>query len=127
MTTGRLLFIDWMKAIGMALIVLGHVGGGLVNHLTPPFYPKQLGVAFFLFATGFSLARDRRPWRELVFRRLFEIFLIGFACALLMSVIGLAQNGDPRESNYLPFLLGLNVVLDFFPANPSTWFIGTYI
>lgn len=125
-TPTRFSFIDWMKTIGMALIVFGHIDGGLIDQRTPPFYPKQLGVAFFMFLTGFSMARDHRPSRVIIPRRLFEIYAIGIAFAALMSVIGLARIGDPAESNYLPFLLGANVAFNFFPANPTTWFIGTY-
>src|SRR4051812_30253172 len=118
MRTERLPFIDWMKCFGMTLIVLGHVAGAYINHLTPPFYPKQLGVAFFLFVAAFSVARDRRPWSEVLFRRLFEVCLFGLAFALLMSAIVFARQADLNESNYLPFLLGANVLLDNFPANP---------
>jgi peptidoglycan/LPS O-acetylase OafA/YrhL len=127
MTTERLPFIDWMKCLGMALIVLGHVGAGWVIHLTPPFNPKQLGVAFFLFATGYSLARERRPSSEVLSRRLFEVYLYGISFALIMSAIEYVRSSNLVESNYLPFLFGINVALDNFPANPTTWYIGTYI
>jgi hypothetical protein len=127
MTTERLSFIDWMKCLGMALIVLGHVGAGWVIHLTPPFNPKQLGVAFFLFATGYSLARERRPSSEVLLRRLFEVYLYGVSFAVLMSAIEYVRISDLVESNYLPFLFGINVALGDFPANPTTWYIGTYI
>jgi hypothetical protein len=30
-------------------------------------------------------------------------------------------------SNYLPFVVGANVLVNAFPANPTTWYIGTYI
>src|SRR3954454_22974175 len=49
-------FVDWMKALGMTVIVYGHVTRAVP--LTAPIYPKQLGVAFFLFASGFTLARE---------------------------------------------------------------------
>jgi peptidoglycan/LPS O-acetylase OafA/YrhL len=127
MTPERLPFVDWMKCLGMALIVLGHVGAGWVIHLTPPFNPKQLGVAFFVFATGYSLARERRPASEVLPRRLFEVYLYGVSFALLMSAIEYVRSSNLAESNYLPFLLGINVALDDFPANPTTWYIGTYI
>jgi peptidoglycan/LPS O-acetylase OafA/YrhL len=127
MKAERLPFIDWMKCLGMALIVLGHVGAGWVIHLTPPFNPKQLGVAFFLFATGYSLARERRPWSEVLPRRLFEVYLYGIAFALLMSAIDWVRISNLDESNYLPFLFGINIALNDFPANPTTWYIGTYI
>ena len=120
-------FIDWMKAIGMSLIVVGHVAGSLINDLTPPIYPKQLGVAFFLFAMGFSLARERRPRWEVVRNRLFEVYLFGLACALLLTGIAYATSGALYASNYLPFLGGANVVFNNFPVNPTTWYIGTYL
>jgi peptidoglycan/LPS O-acetylase OafA/YrhL len=120
-------FIDWMKAIGIILIVVGHVASRLVDWLAPPIYPKQLGVAFFLFAAGFSLAGERRPSWSVVFNRLFEVYLFGLALAVLMSAVVYLQRGDVNESNYLPFLLGINVLFNFFPANPTTWYIGTYL
>jgi hypothetical protein len=55
------------------------------------------------------------------------MFLFGVAIAALLSGIGYAFDGDIRESNYLPFLAGVNVVLNYFPANPTTWFIGMYL
>lgn len=125
--TSRLPFIDWMKAAGMLLIVYGHVVGGISNFVTPPIYQKQLGVAFFLFVAGFSLTRDPRPPRQLVVSRLFEILLIGTLFALGSTVASLAAGGRGQLSNFLPMLGGVNVLRDGFPANPTTWYIGTYI
>jgi fucose 4-O-acetylase-like acetyltransferase len=127
MTKTRLPFLDWMKCLGILLIVFGHVGGRFIDHLTPPIYPKQLGVAFFLFALGFSLARETRGSREVLFNRLFEMYLFGIACALVMSAYAYLQASRLAASNYLPFLLGSNVVFNHFPANPTTWFIGMYL
>ena len=119
--------IDWLKAIGITLIVFGHVAHGAIAGLVPPIYPKQFGVAMFLYASAYGLARERRAsWRAIA-NRLFEIFLFGLAIAGLLSVIGYALDGDIRESNYLPFIGGVNVALDYFPANPTTWFIGMYL
>jgi hypothetical protein len=126
MTRTRLAFIDWMKCAGIVLIVYGHVAGGTINDLTPPIYPKQLGVAFFLFVLGYSLARDTRPVREVLFNRLFEIYFYGLTFALLTSICRFFWDGGLDASNYLPFALGCNVFLNRFPANPTTWFIGTY-
>jgi len=119
--------IDWLKALGITLIILGHLAGGYTNQLTPPVYPKQLGVAFFLFALGYSLSAEKRPSREVVVNRLFEVFLWGLATALTVSVWSYFTRGTIASSNYLPFLLGANVLLNHFPANPTTWYIGTYI
>jgi hypothetical protein len=120
-------FISWMKCLGILLIVYGHVGSASVAMLTPPVLPKQLGVAFFLFALGFSLAREQRSIGRVLFNRLFEIYLFGLSFAVLVSAVSLAAGGGWQRSNYLPFMLGANLLYDNFPANPTTWYIGTYI
>jgi peptidoglycan/LPS O-acetylase OafA/YrhL len=125
--TAREDFIDWMKALGILLIVYGHVAGWTINFYTPPVYPKQLGVAFFIFVAGFSLAREHRPPARAVFNRLFEVYLLGILCALLLTGIGALSHTGLQLSNYFPFLLGANLLFDNFPANPTTWYIGTYI
>jgi hypothetical protein len=120
-------FIDWMKSLGMFLIVYGHVAGDSIMHLTPPIYAKQLGVAFFIFVIGWGLARESRHRVQVVYNRLFPVLLLGLGFAVVMSVLVFIMQGDLNESNYLPFFLGVNVLLDYFPANPTTWYIGTYI
>jgi len=118
--------LDWMKAIGIALIVHGHVAARTAEWLTPPFYPKQVGVALFVFATGFTLARERRSVAQILFNRLFEVMVVALAAAAAMSAVGLVLFHDPAESNYLP-LVGLHVLLGDLPANPTTWYVGTYL
>jgi hypothetical protein len=125
--TARLAFIDWMKAAGMFMIVFGHVVGGPVDYLTPPIYQKQLGVAFFLFVTGYTLARETRPTAQVVVQRLFEMVLVGGAFAVLATLASLMAGGRGQLSNYLPLLFGANVLFNSFPVNPTTWYIGTYI
>jgi hypothetical protein len=120
-------FLDWLKAVGISLIVWGHVAAATTTTWTPPVYPKQLGVAFFVFAMGYTLPQTRRKVWAAVYHRYVEVFLFGSVCALLMSGVGLFQRGDLAESNYLPLVLGLNVFMNAFPANPTTWFIGTYL
>jgi acyltransferase-like protein len=120
-------FIDWMKSLGMLLIVYGHVAGDSIMHLTPPIYAKQLGVAFFIFVIGWGLARESRHRFQVVYNRLFPVFLLGLGFAIVLSAIVFLTQRDLNESNYLPFFLGINVLLDDFPANPTTWYIGTYI
>ena len=127
MTVERLAFIDWMKAVGMFLIVFGHVVGGTVNLVTPPIYHKQLGVTLFMFVTGYTLARETRPTWRVVLNRLFEIMLVTGLCAVVSTIVSLAAGGRGQLSNYLPLLLGANLLLGDFPANPTTWYIGTYI
>ncbi len=121
-------FVDWLKAVGMLLIVYGHCGGhGEIGNPVAPINVKQLGVAFFVCGLGFLLAKEHRGVPLVLFNRLFEIYVIGIATAVVLSVIMLIRIGDPNESNYLPFLLGANVLFDAFPANPTTWYIGTYV
>lgn len=125
--SNRLAWIDWMKSIGMVLIVLGHTGADTLFAPTPPFNFKQLGVAFFVFASGYSLARETRSSPRVLFNRLFEVYLFGGLIAIVISAINWLAHGDILESNYLPFILGINVFFDHFPANPTTWYIGTYL
>jgi Acyltransferase family len=120
-------FIEWMKALGMSVIVYGHVAHATTVPLTPPIYLKQFGVAFFLFAAGFTLARERRSAVEAVFNRLFQVYLFGVALALILTTFNVFAGGRGAPSNYLPFAAGLNVIVDNFPANPTTWYLGTYI
>jgi hypothetical protein len=122
-TTGYLPFIDWFKCLGMTLIVYGHVfAWGPLNRLAP-INAKQLGVALFLFGAGYSLATDGRGRGRVLFNRLFEVFLFGLGVAALSSLL----TGRLQPSNYLPFFLGANVLRDAFPANPTSWYLGTYI
>jgi len=120
-------FIEWMKALGMSVIVYGHVAHGTTVPLTPPIYLKQFGVAFFLFATAFTLAREKRGAVEALFNRLFQVYLFGVSLALIMTVVSVLSGGHGAPSNYLPFAAGMNVIVDNFPANPTTWYLGTYI
>ena len=119
-----------MKAIGMTLIVIGHVFGSpevLFNSVSAPSYSKQLGVAFFVFVAGWGLARTQTERALCAFRRLFPILFYGGCCALLMSGLTWIDRHDLAESNYLPLFFGVNVFFNFFPANPTTWYIGMYI
>ena len=123
-------FSDWMKAVGMLLVVVGHVIGdpmNISNQVAQPVYAKQLGVCFFIFATGWSLANDPSPRFRVVFNRLFPMYFYGVITAVLVSTVFFFYKGDTNLSNYLPFIGGVNVFMDAFPANPTTWYIGLYI
>lgn len=119
-----------MKALGMLLIVTGHLIGdpfNIFNSVSQPIYTKQLGVAFFVFITGWSLANEKRQGFKVVYNRVFPVYFYGFLFALLLSSIFFMLGRDINESNYLPFILGANVLMNDFPANPTTWYIGTYL
>ncbi|MEJ2755229.1 MAG: acyltransferase family protein [Gammaproteobacteria bacterium] len=126
----RVHFIDWMKAVGMLLIVIGHVIGSpdsLFNAVSAPLYTKQLGVAFFIFIIGWSLANENRAPIRVVYNRIFPVYFYGILAAMLLSLIFLFTKGDINESNYLPFFFGVNVFANAFPANTTTWYIGLYL
>ncbi len=128
MNDRHLPWIDWMKAIGMGLIVFGHSGGDtIIPPITHPFNPKQLGVAFFVFITGYTLAAESRPSSSVIFKRLFDVYLWTGVVAVVLSVIKYISIGDLNESNYLPLILGINVFDNDFPANPTTWYVGCYL
>lgn len=112
----------------MGLILFGHTGGhALIPEAFNPILPKQLGVAFFVFATAFTLANEKRPPLQVIYNRFFEVAVLGILLAVLVSVVQYIRIGDLNESNYLPFLLGANVFWEnAFPANPTTWYVGTY-
>lgn len=127
MTREYLPFIDWMKTVGLALIVFGHVAHRAYVWWTPPFYAKQLGVAFFVFVTGYTLASERKPGLQVVINRWFEVFVYGFGFAVLMNAMGVVLFNDASPSDFLPLLGGLNILFNNFPTNPTTWYIGTYL
>lgn len=119
--------LDWLKAIGITLIVYGHVAHATTVAWTPPIYVKQLGVALFLFATGVTLAREWRAPAAVLIKRLVPVYVFGLTMAAIMTVTGLVFGTGLEPSNYLPFLGGANVLVDGFPANPTTWYLGTYL
>ena len=124
----RIHFVDWMKAVGMFIIVYGHSSASrTVNFTTWPLQTKQLGVALFMFVIGWSLANETRRRDQVGFNRLFPILFWGAIGALLQTAIMLPLSGDPYLGNYKVFMLGINVFDTGFPRNPTTWFIGTYI
>ncbi|MFT6920283.1 MAG: hypothetical protein ACJA2G_002932 [Cognaticolwellia sp.] len=123
----RVDFIDWLKAVGMFLIVFGHYFGDPFSQFTQPIYFKQLGVAFFVFVMGWGLASETRPHWQVLYNRLFPMYFWGLAIAFFISIIFMLTQGHPAISNYLPFFAGINVLGDFFPSNPTTWYIGTYL
>jgi hypothetical protein len=123
-------FIDLMKAVGMFLIIYGHVVGdplNLYNQVTQPVHTKQIGVAFFVFLTGWGLANDTRDPLRTVYNRIFPFFFYGILFSIFISILFYFLKGDTNPSNYLPYMLGINVFLNYFPANPTTWYIGTYL
>ena len=123
-------FIDLMKAVGMFLIIYGHIVGdpsNLYNLLAQPVHTKQLGVAFFVFLTGWGLANNTNQPLRAVFNRIFPFYFYGILFSIFLSVLFLFIKDDTNPTNYMPYILGVNVFFNYFPANPTTWYIGTYL
>ena len=99
--SGQQHFIEWMKAVGMTFIVIGHIFGGtdvLFNSVSAPIYTKQLGVAFFVFIAGWGMARTLKPRILCAYQRLFPILFYGGVCALLMRHVRCRwSTGDPSR------------------------------
>jgi hypothetical protein len=76
---------------------------------------------------GWGLANETRPHWQVLYNRLFPMYFWGLAIALFISLFFMLTKGHPAISNYLPFFAGINVLGNFFPSNPTTWFIGTYL
>ncbi len=111
----------------MLIIVYGHAPAGTKWFNTAPINPKQLGVTLFVFATSFCLVRERRSLFDAITPRLLYVYFVGIFFALAWSLYYGIVRHDIGESNYLPFIFGINVLVNYFPANPSTWYIGTYL
>jgi len=123
-------FIDLMKAVGMFLIIYGHIVGdpsNLYNLLAQPVHTKQIGVAFFVFLTGWGLANNTRQPLRTVFNRIFPFYFYGILFSLFLSALFFFIKDDTNPSNYMPYVLGINVFFNYFPANPTTWYIGAYL
>ena len=127
--TGYRPWLDWLKVLGMAVIIFGHTGGeSLVMGFFNPINSKQLGVALFVFVTAFTLAKETRPGPRVVFNRFFEVAVLGLLLSLVLSVVQMIRVGSPNLTNYLPYFFGINVFWEnAFPANPTTWYVGTYL
>jgi hypothetical protein len=122
-------WLDWLKVIGMAVIVFGHTGGdSLIPEIFNPINPKQLGVALFVFVTAFTLAKEKRDGLRVIHNRFFEVAVLGLLLCVVLSVVQMISVGSPNLTNYLPYFLGISVIWEnAFPANPTTWYVGTYL
>ena len=101
-------FIDLMKAVGMLLIIFGHIIGdpsNLYNQLTLPVHTKQIGVAFFVFITGWGLANNTKPPLRTIYNRVFPFYFYGILFAVFLSILFTFTKGDTNPSNYLPSFL----------------------
>ena len=53
--------------------------------------------------------------------------MLGLSSVTALALLGVAWRGTPNASNFEPFAFGVNVVVNASPANPTLWYIGTYV
>jgi len=120
-------WIDILKFLSISIVVVGHCGLDLKDYFRPRSL-EALGVAPFFFLLGFNLKISRRPKLNMAVSRLYSLYLWGIIAGLLQSSLNFYLTGNFVESNFLPFMFGIN---SFFPnaavpGNPVLWFVGAY-
>lgn len=120
-------WIDILKCFSIFIVVLGHCGLDLKEYFQPRSL-EALGVAPFFFLLGYNLIVSRKKKINILISRLFDLYLWGLVAAFLQSLLNMWLRGNFVESNFLPFIFGIN---SFFPnaavpGNPVLWFVGTY-
>lgn len=120
-------WIDVLKFFSILLVVIGHSGLDLKEYLRPTSL-EALGVGPFFLILGYNLSRSKRCKRDILIFRLFDLYFWGILAAILQATLNWYIRGNFSESNFLPFMLGIN---SFFPdhavpGNPVLWFVGAY-
>lgn len=120
-------WVDILKCFSIFIVVLGHCGLDLKEYFQPRSL-EALGVAPFFFLLGYNLILSRKKKLNILISRLFGLYLWGLSAAFLQSFLNMWLHGNFVESNFLPFIFGIN---SFFPnaavpGNPVLWFVGAY-
>lgn len=94
----RLYWIDWMKAIGMGLIVYGHFSS------LYDIYVYVFSVPLFFLISGFLSRResDRKVfWKKLFFNLIVPLLIICPINYLIKAVMGFIATGNGPETPLL--------------------------
>ncbi|MBO5180839.1 MAG: acyltransferase family protein [Paraprevotella sp.] len=118
----RLFFIDWMKALGMLLIIIGH--------FTPPYLQiitYSCSVQSFFFMSGFLFRREERM-RDFALKNIRTLLVPYYVWGILMLVsYNLQQrNWDVFLHSCGGLLLGCNNFIDARGCG-ELWFIVTLL
>ena len=117
----RLDWIDWMKALGIYLIVLGHfysVGGKFIY---------VFHVPLFFLISGFLTKReeDRRVfWKKLWYNLVVPMLLIAVANCIYASIIQLFEGTFEWKTFYW---FARNVLFGMVAGFDNLWFVYTLI
>lgn len=121
MGTTRLDWIDWMKTIGIYLIVLGHffpIGDK---------YIYAFNVPLFFLISGFLSKKESDNkvfWKKLFYNLIVPMLIITFINFLYDCCIALL-NGNFEFNT--AFIWGIKLMLGFHSSLANCWFIYTLI
>lgn len=96
----RIIWIDWMKTIGIFLIVYGHFFSVWCHYI------YVFSVPLFFAISGFLCSRDENKlvfWKKLIYNLVVPIFIICFLNLFFQSMIDLYRN-DWHYTNYIRFV-----------------------
>lgn len=80
-------WIDWLKAIGIILVVLGHTVG---NTTLTSFWIYSFHMPLFFSISGFLLPIiSHMSWKDFIYKRLSKLFLAYLLFALLGGLFGI--------------------------------------
>ena len=118
----RLNWLDWMKAIGMGLIVYGH----FFSHYSR--YVYVFSVPLFFVISGFLCRREndnRLFWKKLWYNLVVPMLLICAINYLIEAAKGILSGNYPLPENPLLFLSKL--LIGLHDAVGGLWFVYTLI
>lgn len=117
----RLYWIDWMKAIGMGLIVYGHFSS------LYDIYVYVFSVPLFFLISGFLSRResDRKVfWKKLFFNLIVPLLIICPINYLIKAVMGFIATGNGPET---PLLFLFKMIIGRQGALGPFWFVYTLV
>ncbi len=120
-SNGRMMWIDWMKAIGIYLIVYGHLFS--VGH----WYVYTFSVPLFFLISGFLCKREENLslfWKKIWYNLVLPLLLISFINYAIGSIFAIIK-GNYDVGGLWKFLIDL--LLGFHSSVGSLWFVYTLI
>lgn len=121
MVSKRLNWIDWMKAIGMYLIVLGHLTAIGYEYI------YVFSVPLFFLISGFLCHKETNAkifWKKLVYNLMIPMIILGIAMFVMVSASQLLKGTFDIHDLYsfpVRFAIGCSWTLG------SLWFVYTLV
>ena len=121
-STSRLNWLDWMKAIGIVLIVYGHFFS-LYDR-----YVYVFSVPLFFVISGFLCKKEsdtRVFWKKLWYNLVVPMLLISVINYLIGTIKGILSGYYPQPVDHFHFLWKMSIGL--YEAVGGLWFVYTLI